>query len=83
MSFVEAIAQTLVEVAKDDLEPGRQYLMVDSEHAIVVECKDTSKILFTLQAVPSFMTGFHAVTSGPFCLYHSDVLRVKFFQLPG
>lgn len=82
MSFVEAIAQALVEVAKSDLVAGRKYLMVDDEHAIVVEIRQGLTGLVAIPE-PSYLCGFHVVNMTTFNLAYINASFVKFFQLPG
>ena len=81
MSFVESVAQTLVEVAKDDLVAGKKYLMVDEQHAVVVGIRTglTEKIA---EPAPSYLCGFHTVNMTPFKLAYINNSFVKFFQLP-
>lgn len=81
MSFVEAIAQTLVEVAKDDLVAGKKYLMVDDEHAVVVEVRQGPTELLAIPAA-SYLCGFHVVRFEAFRVSYINNSFVKFFQLP-
>ena len=82
MSFVEAIAQSLVEVAKDDLVAGCKYLMVDESHAIEIH---TSIDMEGLVAIPvaAYLCGFHVVNFQTFRLAYVNPSFVKFFKLPG
>ncbi len=82
MSFVEAIAQTLVEVAKDDLAACKKYLMVDEEHAIVIAVRQGLTGLVAIPE-PSYLCGFHVVNMTTFNLTYINAQFVKFFQLPG
>ena len=81
MSFVEAIAQTLVEVAKDDLVACQRYLMVDESHAIEIH---TSIDMEGLVAIPvaAYLCGFRVVNFQTFKLTYVNNSFVKFFQLP-
>jgi hypothetical protein len=81
MSFVEAIAQTLTEVAKSDLVAGQKYLMVDAEHAIVVAVEQRLTVLVATPE-PSYLRGFDVVNMTTFDLAYINNSFVKFFQLP-
>lgn len=81
MSFGEAIAQTLVEIAKADLVAGRKYLMVDEEHAIVVVVRQGLTGLVAIPE-PSYLCGFHVVNMTTFNLDYINASFVKFFELP-
>jgi hypothetical protein len=83
MSFVEAIAQTLTEVAKDDLVAGKKYLMVDEEHAIVVECGMDLEYNKLLAVAHSYLIGFTFARTDRFKTCYLSDEHVKFFQLPG
>ena len=81
MSFVEAITQTLFEVAKDDLVMGEKYLMVDDTHAVVIETRFDGVSLVAVPAA-SYLCGFKVVRFDPFVLHYINNSFVKFFQLP-
>lgn len=83
MSFVETIAQTLTEVAKDDLVAGKKYLMVmvDEQHAVVVAVRQGLTGLVAIPE-PSYLCGFHVVNMATFNLAYINASYVKFFELP-
>ena len=82
MSFVEAVAQTLTEVAKDDLVAGKSYLLVDDTHAIVVELFVERDELIA-RVASSYIVGRTMMYCTSLILRNVSFQYVKFFQLPG
>ena len=81
MDFSSMIAQTLTEVPKSDLVSGKKYLMVDEEHAVVIETRIGEEGLLATPAA-SYLCGFHVVNFQTFNLAYVNNGFVKFFQLP-
>jgi hypothetical protein len=81
MEFVDAIARRLHEVSKNYLVAGCRYLMVDDQHAIVVECKLNHGRMFAYIA-KSYVIGANAMYCTSVDLSELDNQLVKFFALP-
>jgi hypothetical protein len=73
------LSNSLKEVDQTDLVAGRKYLMVDTNHAIVVTAIDRGSYM-VLAVEKSFLVGFFAMIHSELPINHA-LGQVKFFEI--